>query len=146
MDTDKEIFEGKTFSSLAKDIYFNSSRKADQIDQLIKDLRTMIKDAGSATVIAPMIKDYLDVSIKNDDQLVKLSAVLQRFLGGGSSQDSENGQAYGLSDLEKEQLLSSVKLEMEDLNKTNKKITSELDKISKQEDTLDGTHRDTLPE
>ena len=73
MDTDKEIFDGKTFASLAKDIYFNSTRKSAQIDQLIKDLRTMIKDAGSATVIAPMIKDYIDVSVKNDDQLVKLS-------------------------------------------------------------------------
>ena len=48
MDTDKEIFDGKTFASLAKDIYFNSTRKSAQIDQLIKDLRTMIKDAGSA--------------------------------------------------------------------------------------------------
>ena len=49
----------------------------------------MIKDAGSATVIAPMIKDYIDVSVKNDDQLVKLSAVLQRFLGGSSSSEDE---------------------------------------------------------
>ena len=45
MDTDKEISDGKTFASLAKDIYFNSTRKSAQIDQLIKDLRTMIKDA-----------------------------------------------------------------------------------------------------
>lgn len=142
MDTDKEIFAGKTFSSLAKDIYFNSTRKSEQIDQLIKDLRSMIKDAGSATVIAPMIKDYLDVSVKNDDQLVKLSAVLQRLLNGTSSADGEGGSAFGLSDSEKEQLLSSVKSEMEGINKTNKKITSELDKITKQEESLDGTYEE----
>lgn len=137
MDNDKEIFDGKTFSSLAKDIYFNSTRKSDQINQLIKDLRTMVKDAGSATVIAPMIKDYLDVSIKNDDQLVKLSAVLQRLLCN-SSADEPYG-SYGLSDSEKEQLLDSVKSEMKDINKIDKKINSDLDKILEKE-TKDGTH------
>lgn len=138
MDNDKEIFEGKTFSSLAKDIYFNSTRKSDQINQLIKDLRTMVKDAGSATVIAPMIKDYIDVSIKNDDQLVKLSAVLQRLLSNSSSSDESSG-GYALSDLEKEQLLDSVKSEMKDINKIDEKINSDLDKISEQEIT-DGPH------
>ena len=52
MDSDTEIFKGKTFSSLVKDIYFNSSHKKEQINQLIKDLREMVKDLGSATVIA----------------------------------------------------------------------------------------------
>ncbi len=138
MDNDKEIFEGKTFSSLAKDIYFNSTRKSDQINQLIKDLRTMVKDAGSATVIAPMIKDYIDVSIKNDDQLVKLSAVLQRLLSNSSTSDESSG-GYALSDLEKEQLLDSVKNEMKDINEIDKKINLDLDKISEQEIT-DGPH------
>ncbi len=85
MDSDPEIFEGKTFSSLARDIYSNSSHKRDQINQIIKDLHTMVKDVGSATVVAPMIKDYLDVGVKNDDQLIKLSAVLQRVINSGSS-------------------------------------------------------------
>ena len=88
MENDKEIFTGKTFSSLVKDIYFNSSNKKDQINQLILDLNKMVKDAGSATVIAySMIKDYLDIGIKNDDQLVKLSAVLQRYISGSNSGD-----------------------------------------------------------
>jgi hypothetical protein len=132
MDTDKEIFAGKTFASLAKDIYFNSSKKSAQIDQLIKDLRQMIKDAGSATVIAPMIKDYLDVSIKNDDQLVKLSAVLQRYLGGGSGGDSDgSGVGSGLTDSEKEELLKSVKLEVDELKKAESEINVDLETLQK---------------
>lgn len=131
MDTDKEIFAGKTFASLAKDIYFNSSRKSQQIDQLIKDLRSMVKDAGSATVIAPMIKDYLDVSVKNDDQLVKLSAVLQRFLSGSVTEDGE-GISGGLTDKEKEELLNSVKKEVDDLAKSNDKIDNQIGKIKKE--------------
>lgn len=135
MDTDKEIFDGKTFASLAKDIYFNSTRKSAQIDQLIKDLRTMIKDAGSATVIAPMIKDYIDVSVKNDDQLVKLSAVLQRFLGGSSSSDEESG-ASGLTESEKEELLKSVKKEVGEIGKADTVIDKDIDKIKKESESM----------
>lgn len=140
MDTDTEIFAGKTFSSLAKDIYFNSTRKAQQIDQLIKDLRTMIKDAGSATVIAPMIKDYLDVSVKNDDQLIKLSAVLQRAINNNSSDEGSVG-SFGLTANEKEELLNSVKSELKDVSDADKKIQSEIKKLEKQ-DKLDGLHED----
>lgn len=142
MNNDSEIFAGKTFSSLAKDIYFNSTRKAHQIDQLIKDLRTMIKDAGSATVIAPMIKDYLDVSIKNDDQLIKLSAVLQRALNNSSANEESSGGGYGLSASEKEELLNSVKTELKDVSDVDKKIQSEIDNLDKQ-DKLDGLHKNS---
>lgn len=136
MDTDKEIFDGKTFASLAKDIYFNSTRKSAQIDQLIKDLRTMIKDAGSATVIAPMIKDYIDVSVKNDDQLVKLSAVLQRFLGGSSSSDDDSGLGSGLTDSEKEELLKSVKKEVGEISKVDAVIDKDVEKIKKDSESI----------
>ena len=128
MENDTEIFNGKTFSSLVKDIYFNSSNKKDQINQLIKDLHKMVKDTGSATVIAPMIKDYLDVGIKNDDQLVKLSAVLQRFISGGSTAETEyNGNI--LSEEEKNQLLSNVKKEIKTIKTDEDEVTSDLIKI-----------------
>jgi len=139
MENDKEIFAGKTFSSLAKDIYFNSSKKSAQIEQLIKDLRLMIKDAGSATVIAPMIKDYLDVSIKNDDQLVKLSAVLQRFLStSNSGEDSVSG---GLTDFEKEELLNSVKSELKDIKSSDNIIEKNINKLTNM-DKSDGLHEE----
>lgn len=129
MEKDIEIFEGKTFSSLVRDIYTNSSHKKDQINQLIKDLHGMIKDVGGATVVAPMIKDYLDVAIKNDDQLVKLSAVLQRVINGGSSAE-ETGE-FGLSEAEKEQLLENVKDELTEMQQNNAVLDKEMDKITK---------------
>lgn len=133
MDKDIEIFKGKTFSSLAKDIYFNSKNKANQIDQLISDLRKMVKDAGSATVIAPMIKDYLDVSVKNDDQLVKLSAVLQRFINGISTTGDDNISGGGLTEEEKEQLLSSVSNELKEIDEKNFSITKKVSELDNTE-------------
>lgn len=137
MDSDPEIFEGKTFSSLARDIYSNSSHKREQINQIIKDLHTMVKDVGSATVVAPMIKDYLDVGVKNDDQLIKLSAVLQRVINSGSSEsDFSTG---GLSDAEKEDLLNSVRDELSETVEEEKKITKELDSLKEQTDEVESS-------
>jgi hypothetical protein len=126
MDSDTEIFKGKTFSSLVKDIYFNSNHKKEQINQLIKDLREMVKDIGSATVIAPMIKDYIDVGVKNDDQLVKLSAVLTRFINGTSSSSDEVGGSGMLTDIEKEELLNNVKKELNDLEEKSASIDKQI--------------------
>jgi len=131
MESDAEIFEGKTFSSLAREIYTNSTHKREQINQLIKDLRDMVKDVGSATVVAPMIKDYIDVGVKNDDQLIKLSAVLQRLINGSSGSDSEGGGGLQLSEAEKEELLDSVKDELSEMGKTTNKIEKELGSLEK---------------
>ena len=70
--SDFEIFKGKTLSSLFKDIHDNSVEKKDQIEVLIKKLEPLIKNLGDATIVVPLIKEYLDVSVKNDEQLVKI--------------------------------------------------------------------------
>ena len=99
MSTEFELFKGTNFSDLMKDIYHNSKKKARQIDTLIKSLEPMIKNTGDATVIVPMIKDYLEVSVKNDDALVKLAAVCQRLVSASGKDD--DGNEYGLTDIEK---------------------------------------------
>ncbi len=138
MDSDPEIFEGKTFSSLARDIYSNSSHKRDQINQIIKDLHTMVKDVGSATVVAPMIKDYLDVGVKNDDQLIKLSAVLQRVINSGSSSESDFSSG-GLSEAEKASLLDTVRDELSETVEEEQKITEELKSLKEKTDEVESS-------
>ena len=138
MDSDPEIFEGKTFSSLARDIYSNSSHKRDQINQIIKDLHTMVKDVGSATVVAPMIKDYLDVGVKNDDQLIKLSAVLQRVINSGSSSESDFSSG-GLSEAEKASLLDTVRDELSETVEEEQKITEELTSLKEKTDEVESS-------
>ena len=61
----------------------------------IKELQPLIKNTGDATVIVPMIKDYLEVSVKNDDALVKLAAVVQRIITATNKDD--DGSEFGLS-------------------------------------------------
>ena len=80
MSKDFELFKGHTFSDLMKDIYHNSKKKERQINTLIQELQPMIRNIGDATIIVPLIREYLDVAVKNDDALVKLAAVVQRLV------------------------------------------------------------------
>ena len=115
MHEEFELFKGTTFSDLLKDIYHNSKKKDRQINTLIHELQPLIKNLGDATVIVPLIKEYLDVSVKNDEHLVKLAAVVQRLVGASMKQD---GDEFGMSDDEKKRLLESAQEELDIIQKS----------------------------
>jgi len=118
MSQEFELFKGTNFSDLMRDVYHNSKKKSRQIDTLIKSLEPMIKNIGDASVIVPMIKDYLEVSVKNDDALVKLAAVVQRLVSTNSKDD--DGNEFGLSDDERKRLLEEAEEEIKNIKETNK--------------------------
>jgi hypothetical protein len=104
MDFNVKIFGNKSFSDILKNIYDNSKEKEKQIKDLISGLKPLINNTQSALMIVPLIKEYLDVSVKNDDSLIKMASIIQRAMvnSGGGSDD------FILSDSEKEQLLKAV--------------------------------------
>ena len=120
MNTDFELFSGTTFSDLMKDIYHNSKKKDRQINTLIKELQPLIKNIGDATIIAPIIKEYLDVQVKNDDHLIKLAAVVQRLVSASSrGADGSGGDEFGLSDAERERLMQAAEEELAQIQQEN---------------------------
>jgi hypothetical protein len=102
MDKNDELFKGIAFADLMSDVYHNSKKKDRMMNQLIASLQPLIKNASDATVVMPLIKDILDVSIKNDDHLVKLTAIVQRYI---STKQTITGDGGLLSEDEKMQLL-----------------------------------------
>ena len=104
MGFDTEIFGSKKFSDLLKDIYDNQKKKDRQINLLIADLKPLITNIGDAALLVPVIKDYMEVSVKNDEHLVKLAAVIQRMV----SNKTEEGNSF-LTDEEKDALLKEIK-------------------------------------
>jgi hypothetical protein len=110
MDKNEEIFKGTTFSDLMSDVYHNSKKKDRQINQLIGQLQPLIRNASDATIIVPLIKEYLDVAVKNDDHLVKLTAIVQRYI---STKQTIAGADSLLSDEEKQQLLKIAETTLE---------------------------------
>lgn len=105
--SDFEIYKGKSFASLCKEIVTNSEQKKDQLDILITDLKDMIKTVNDAVTIVPLLKEYFDVSVRNDEQLIKLAAIIQRLMAGKVGPDGEGGGSM-LSDDEKKQLMSAI--------------------------------------
>jgi len=100
------VFDNKTLSDLFKEIYLNSVDKKEKIEILIEDLRPFIKTIGDAAMLVPMIKEYLEVSVKNDEHLVKLATIVQRLVNSSNSSDS--GNEFGLTEEEKKQLLQQA--------------------------------------
>jgi len=111
---DFELFQGTSFSDLMKDVYHNSKKKSRQIDSLIQDLKPFIKNIGDATIIAPLLKDYLEVSVKNDDALVKLAAVVQRLV---TSKSDDDGNEFGMTEEERKKLLEEAEDEIKSIKK-----------------------------
>jgi hypothetical protein len=99
------LFDGKNLSSLFKDIYDNQVNKKKNISELIESLRKLIKNVGEATVVAPIIKDLIEISVKNDEQLIKLATIAQRLAIAENKNVGEDGW---LSDSEKKQLLQEM--------------------------------------
>ena len=100
---DSNIFEGKKFSDLFKEIYENQKKKEKQISALISELKPLIQEIGDATLIVPLIKEYLEISIKNDEQLIKMANIIQRAL-----QNQGSSNEVLLTEAEKAQLFSEV--------------------------------------
>lgn len=99
---DQKIFGNKTLGDLAEEIYKGQQNKRRQIDSLIDQLKELIGDISDATLIVPLLKDYLDVGVKNDEQLVKLGNLVQKSLRSASG--SVEG---GLSESERESLMET---------------------------------------
>ena len=115
MAKDYELFEGKSLSDVFKDIYDNTEKNRQQLDILTKELVGHIKDGDTAVQLVPMIKEYLEINVKNDDQLVKMAAIVQRIMASENKGSSE--EEFGLSDAEKEQLLNAVEDVANDVQK-----------------------------
>ena len=104
---DSVVFGKKKFSNILEEIYNNQKKKEKQISGLISELKPLINDIGDATLIVPLIKEYMDIGVRNDEQLIKMATIIQRALNNSSSEDT-----LGITEEEKIQL-------MEELDKLN---------------------------
>lgn len=100
---DSIIFGQKKFSDILEEIYNNQKRKEKQVSALISELKPLIEEIGDATLIVPLIKEYLEIGVKNDEQLIKMATIIQRTLQNKGGDDD-----LGISEEEKQQLLQEI--------------------------------------
>ena len=125
MSDNNEIFEGKTFQDLTKDIYENTTKRKVQIDLLISEIHGFITTIDDVVMVAPIIKEYMDTAVRNDEHLVKLAGVLQRII---SKSQGESDESMLLSDDEKAELMGTLQDTVDDLEKESQRLETIKDK------------------
>ena len=125
MSEKNEIFEGKTFQDLTKDIYENTTKRKVQIDLLISEIHGFITTIDDVVMVAPIIKEYMDTAVRNDEHLVKLAGVLQRII---SKSQGESDESMLLSDEEKAELMGTLQDTVDDLEKESQRLETIKDK------------------
>ena len=119
MKSNDEIFKGKSFQDLTRDIYENTTNKKKQIDLLISEIHGFIQTIDDVVMVAPIIKEYMEVSVKNDEHLVKLAGVLQRIISKSTTGDEES---MLLSDSEKDELMATLQDTVDDLENEQSRL------------------------
>lgn len=121
MSMNTVVFEGKTLADMFSDVYRNTDTKREQINQFVLSLTKLIRTPEDAAVIGPIIKDFLEVNVKNDEHIVRLVQIAQRLVAI-SAKPSDTGL---LTEDEKLQLLKNIK--------------SEFDAVIAEQDDMDNT-------
>jgi|TARA_R110000824_G_C15172440_1_gene673038 hypothetical protein len=101
---DSVIFGEKKFSDILEEIYNNQKRKEAQVTALISELKPLVQEIGDATLIVPLIKEYMEIGVKNDEQLIKMATIIQRVINNSTTDDGN----FGISEEEKKQLLDEM--------------------------------------
>ena len=66
-------------------------------------MKPLIETPGDATLIVPLIKEYMEIAVKNDEALIKMAGIVQRaMMNAGANED------LLLSDSDKEMLFKSL--------------------------------------
>jgi hypothetical protein len=100
---DSIVFGDKKFSDILEEIYTNQKKKEAQVTALIGELKPLVQEIGDATLIVPLIKEYMEIGVRNDEQLIKMATIVQRALNNSSGEDS-----LGITEQEKAELLQEL--------------------------------------
>jgi hypothetical protein len=108
-----EVFEGKNFQDIMREIHEHAANKREQIKMLMDTLSKMITSPHDAAVVAPLVREFMDVAVKNDEHLVKMATIIQRLM---TAETHATGHALEelLTEEEKRTLLDEVKASAEE--------------------------------
>ena len=120
------VFGDKTLSDVFEDIYKSTDSIREQINTFITKLVRQIRTPEDAEGISPIIKDFMEVNVKNDEHIVRIAQIAQRAIAIGTKAASSTDL---LTEEEKQQLLSNIKLEIDDLQQETTEVEDELARL-----------------
>ena len=126
MEKDFKIFGDKNFSDLSQEIYENSKLKKTQIDLLVQEVHGYIQGIEDIAIVGPILKELMDVGVKNDDNLLKLATVIQRIMNKQADVTEETSL---LSEDEKEELMASLEDAAASLQNKSDELSKDIVKL-----------------
>lgn len=97
------VFDDKSLADVLKEVYQNTVVKRETLDDVVEQLRSYMTSPGDAMVLAPMIKDLLEVSTRNEENLLKIASVVVRIHNGAKNVNIQSN-TFLISDEEREYL------------------------------------------
>jgi len=126
MEKDFKIFGDKNFSDLSEEIYENSKLKKTQIDLLVQEVHGYIQGIEDIAIVGPILKELMDVGVKNDDNLLKLATVIQRIMNKQADVVEDTSL---LSESEKEELMASLEDAAASLQNKSDELSRDITKL-----------------
>lgn len=74
------VFDKKSLSDLFKEVHTKTNKKEKEINELIVQLKDLIQTIGDALQLVPLISSYLDISVKNNEHIIKMLAIVQKAM------------------------------------------------------------------
>ena len=95
---DVTVFGNTSLSDLFKQIHKNNKDIDKKIEDFIETMKPMATaNAGNATNLMPVVKDLIDVNVKNNEQLVKMAAIAQR---AATSSNNNSNDLFDMGEIE----------------------------------------------
>ena len=108
------VFNGKTFADVLSEIHYHATSKREMINAMIAKLVVLVHTPEDASIVFPIIQDFMDTAVKNDAHVVQIAQIIQKLQAISLKADASTGL---LSETEKSELLRLVQKDTDELSK-----------------------------
>jgi hypothetical protein len=136
---DVTAFGGTSLGDILEEAHDRSKEQKELVERLIDQLSDFMEDEDDAVALVPLIKEYLEINVQNNEQLVKIAQVIQRMYNASIKQSGSDGGSggEGFSDEEKDELRDIAEEmgegEIEDLMEDTEEVMEDIGKEEKLE-------------
>ncbi len=88
-----EYDEDISLNDLFTDIYRNSKHKSNEIKTAITVIMDKMDDSDDVMKMMPLVRDLYEIGVKNDDELVKLAAIVQKYITSREKMELAPGES-----------------------------------------------------
>lgn len=101
-----KAFKNTSLGDILEEAHDRSNEQKKLVERLIDQLSDFMETEDDAVALVPLIKEYLEINVQNNEQLVKIAQVVQRMYNTAIKQEGKDDGGGGFSDDERDELRS----------------------------------------